>query len=183
MFKLVLTLAIPLFLVYVFVWRPERTDKADLSLQFDFIEKVPAGTQIYRSAQLTYEQLDTLLASGKITYVLRLNGDYKDAGAMTTAEERALCDKHGVIFARINAHAGYVKDEGYRQTVQLTNEYLEAGHVLVHCKHGFHRAGAVIGAFLTAHGFDPEEVIEHNDWEVLAADPGDYYRYLETAFH
>lgn len=69
-----------------------------------FAHPVPGGRHNYRGQQPAPAQLDSLLATGLITRVIRLNGSGRDAGSMTPAEESRLCDKYGVEFHYINLH-------------------------------------------------------------------------------
>lgn len=161
-------------------WGPHSAASTKPKSNFKWLKAVP-GTDIVRGGQPTADQLDSLLATGYIRTVIRLNGDGKDAGPLSVKAEKAICNRHGVTFVRMDAHAGYQDGIGYTKTIREALPYLYQEDVFIHCLHGYHRTGAVIGAYLSEKGWDEDDIIEHNGWKKLAQYPGQYYKYLETA--
>lgn len=132
---------------------------------------IPGGQHNYRSAQLSITQLDSVLSTGLITTVIRLNGDGKDAAGVPAKKERALCDSYGVGFTQINAHTPDAAD--------LVHALLQDGRTLIHCRHGFDRTGAMVGYHLRRMGYTTEQVIQHNGWQDYQQRKGKKYaKYL-----
>lgn len=130
---------------------------------------LPDSAGDYRSAQLTSEQLETVLKSGAVDAIIRLNGDGKgDGDILSTKEEEELCRKHGVSFFRMDAHVAASR----HHIVNVLNRF----NALVHCRHGVHRTGAVVGQYLQQRGYRPSQIIHHLKWE-------DYREQWEEAYH
>ena len=134
----------------------------------DFVHPVPGGRHNYRSAQISLAQLDSLLSTGLIARVIRLNGPGRDAGGVQPGDERRLCEDHGVEFHAINAH-----EPDARQRVHVL---LMHGQTLIHCRHGFDRTGALVGYHLRRLGYSRDEVIAHNGWENYTTKKGKQYQ-------
>lgn len=126
---------------------------------FSFAQTIPSGQYNYRSAQLSLAELDTMLASGKIHTVIRLNGNGKDAGGVSIRKEAELCRRYEVDFYHINIHKGNMASN-----LVEAARLLDEGHALVHCRHGYDRTGAVVGYWLRQRGFSARQVIQHNGW-------------------
>jgi len=153
------------------------------------VRLIPDGLGNYRSAALTEADLQAALATGKIKYVLRLNGDTpNDRGPISCARESSLVAKAGAEYVttrasnvnRFDAHAGYREGRGYVKAFERATLYLRRGGVLIHCRHGFDRTGAIVGAWLGANGHSFEAVIDHNNWQGYAERGAAYWPYLET---
>ncbi|MCK6693866.1 MAG: hypothetical protein L6Q97_17430, partial [Thermoanaerobaculia bacterium] len=80
----------------------ERPHLHDIDLP-GYVFKVPGERYNFRSAQLTLEQLDSLLRKGLIRHVIRLNGNGKDSGGVPAEQEKALCEKRRVDFKLLNS--------------------------------------------------------------------------------
>lgn len=136
-----------------------------------YVRPIPGDRYNYRSAQLTIPQMDSVLAAGLITTVIRLNGNGRDASGVSTTEERRLCASHGVRFIRLDAHAP--------DAALTAHALLLEGRTLIHCCHGFDRTGALVGYHLRQLGFGRAEVIRYNGWENYLDKKGaDYSKYL-----
>lgn len=136
---------------------------------------LPDSAGDYRSQQLTAEQLETVLKSGAVDAIIRLNGDSNgDGDILSTKEERALCQKHGISFFRMDAHV-----PAYRHhIVNVLNRY----NALVHCRHGVHRTGATVGQYLQQRGYRPSQIIHHLGWENYREQWEEpYHRYFTIA--
>lgn len=133
-----------------------------------YVHSIPGGRHNYRSPQLTLEQLDSILAAGLITTVIRLNGDGRDAAGVSVKKERALCDAHSVGFILLNAHAP--------DAALTIHGLLLDGRTLIHCRHGFDRTGAMVGYHLRRLGYTRAQVIRHNGWNGYIEPKGPKYR-------
>ena len=149
----------------------ERPHLRDIDLP-GYVFKVPGERYNYRSAQLTLDQLDSLLRKGLIRRVIRLNGNGKDSGGVPAEQEEAFCEKRKVDFKLINAQAGNAASTIHWQLLE--------GRCLIHCLHGYDRTGAMVGYHLRRLGYSREEVIRFNGWEGYLERKGEAYgRYLE----
>jgi len=147
-----------------------------------FVELLPDEIGNYRSASLSEKQLRSAVAQLPIQRVVRLNGNGKDAGAMTIKQEQKVCDELGIELITIPAHDGYIKGVGYTQSARMVQRYLIAGGTLLHCKHGFDRTGAYVGYHLRQLGWSKNEIIKFNNWENYLEKKGEaYLPYWETA--
>lgn len=134
----------------------------------------------WRSAQPTGEELEQFLLAHQIKVVLRLNGDEVD-GSLTVSEEKAICEKNGILFERINAHLSSTDDGGYDYSGEVVAQFLKDGDVYIHCQHGYDRVGAMAGYWLRQIGDTEGEVIAKNNWQNYQAEKGaSYIRYFRT---
>ena len=148
----------------------ERPHLRDIDLP-DYVFKVPGERYNFRSAQLTLDQLDSLLRKGLIRRVIRLNGNGKDSGGVPAEQEKALCEKRKVDFKLLNA-----QEKGI---APIIHQLLLEGRCLIHCLHGYDRTGAMVGYHLRRFGYSGEEVIRFNGWEGYFGKKGkSYVRYL-----
>lgn len=149
----------------------ERPHLRDIDL-LDYVFKVRGNRYNYRSAQLTLEQMDSLLRKGLIRRVIRLNGNGKDSGGVPAEQEKALCENLKVDFKLLNSEE--------RDAAPNIHRLLLEGRCLIHCLHGYDRTGAMVGYHLRRLGYSREEVIRHNGWESYLDQKGmAYERYLE----
>ncbi|MTB49809.1 hypothetical protein [Lewinella sp. W8] len=153
----------------------------------DAIRFIPDGLGNLRSAALTAEELENALATGRIRYVIRLNGDGKnDRGPISTAEERAICAQYGVEYVTspglpfFDGHAGYEQGRGYVKSYERAQQYLRRGGVLIHCRHGHDRTGAIVGAWLAHQDYNFPMIITHNNWQGYGDRGAAYAPYMET---
>lgn len=138
-----------------------------------FAHPVPGDEHNLRSAQPTLNDLDTLLQTGLLTTVIRLNGNGKDAGGVPVSEEQTLCEAYKVTFYRIDAHLP--------GSARLIHRLLSQGRTLIHCRHGFDRTGAMVGYHLRQIGYTRDEVIRHNGWkDYLKIKGPEYEKYLSA---
>lgn len=133
-----------------------------------YARPIPGDRHNYRSAQLSLARMDSILSTGLITTVIRLNGNGGDAGGVPAETERRLCAEHGVQFIRIDAHAP--------DAALTAHALLLEGRTLIHCRHGFDRTGALVGYHLRQLGFSREDVIQYNGWKDYATIKGEKYR-------
>lgn len=64
-----------------------------------YVSPIPGGLHNYRSFHISMPQLDSVLAYGIITTVIRISG----AGRIAVRKERALCESYNVGFVNIDA--------------------------------------------------------------------------------
>jgi hypothetical protein len=181
--------------IYAFIWMASNSMNAsarhsEMSLAgyssgapstLTFATLLPDGKNNYSSRQLTATELDSLIELKFIGTVIRLNGNGKDAGALSIEEESAICKARSVKFTQVNAHLGYEKGKGYVESGELVSSILEEGNVLIHCKHGMDRTGAMVAYYLRKNGFDTETILATNGWEnYLKLRAGDYAKYYES---
>lgn len=134
----------------------------------------------WRSAQPTAEQLQTFILEHQIEVVIRLNGDEVD-GSLLLTEEKAICEKLGVQFERINPHLSSTPNGGYDNSGKVVAAFLKDGNVLIHCQHGYDRVGAMAGYWLRHIGDTEKQVISSNGWENYLEEKGEkYIRYYQT---
>lgn len=152
------------------------------------IQSIPDGRGNFRSGSLTATEIRQALATGRIKYVLRLNGDGEnDQGHLSCTEERAIVESAGAKYVtspstpdRFDGHAGYRKGRGYVGALHQAADYLRRGGVLIHCRHGFDRTGAIVGGWLAANDYALELIIAHNNWNNYEKKGEAYAPYLET---
>lgn len=122
-------------------------------VQFD---RIP-GTTDYRSGQPTLGELAWMLQNYDIKRVIRLNDSSetakKDKSKVPTTEERKLVEAAGAEFYPktgdfVDAHAGYVKNKGYQQTIKKVLPILEKGNTLIHCRNGADRTGYLVAKYI-----------------------------------
>ncbi|MEM9928553.1 MAG: tyrosine-protein phosphatase, partial [Bacteroidota bacterium] len=151
------------------------------------IRAIPDLNGNFRSPALTEKELRAALATGNIRFVLRLNGHHgNDRGPISPETERYIVEQAGAVYvtshdlAHFDSHAGYRKGRGYVGAVEQAATYFRRGGVLIHCRHGFDRTGALVGAWLAANGLDSQSIITHNGWENYETRGKAYQPYLET---
>lgn len=150
----------------------------------DLVQPIPSSKYCYRSGQLSLPQLERLLQSGQIKRVLRLNGGSgRDQGGVSHEEERALCRQYGARFEYLNLDYYDLSTALGQQRLQEAVRMLQQGNTYVHCRHGIHRAGLVVGMFMAQRGHTWEEILAHNRWQELAVRPGRYVRYVEPVYY
>jgi muramidase (phage lysozyme) len=122
-------------------------------VQFD---KIP-GTTDYRSGQPTLGELAWMLQNYDIKRVIRLNASKETSVngeiKVPTKEERKLVEAAGAEFYPktgdfVSAHAGYVKNKGYQQTIKKVLPILEKGNTLIHCRNGADRTGYLVAKYI-----------------------------------
>lgn len=137
------------------------------------LQAIPDGRGNYRSASLTAGELTAALQTGKIKYVLRLNGDSRnDRGHLTTDQERAIVEAHGAVYVtspstpdRFDAKAGYREGRGYVTALARATDYFRRGGVLIHCRHNHDRTGSLVGGWLAnATDLPASLILAHNSW-------------------
>lgn len=139
-------------------------------------EMFPSGTNLWRSGQPDLDSLEILIKEARLKTVIRLNGSRE--GAVNAAQEQALCEKLGVAFYYFNIEGR--GDEVNKMMMSRIRELLRQGDALVHCLHGYHRAGAAAGYYLAGEGLSDVEIIAFNGWEDLVRKPGKYRRYVDV---
>lgn len=157
---------------------PEKAKMARITVSY--LDLIPDGLNNYKSKQLNSMQLSAMLRTGVIRRVIRLNGNGKDSGALTIQEEKAICEKFGVEFIFMNAHEGLKKGRGFTRSASQAHEILMEGNNLIHCKHGFHRVGAMVGYHLRQLGFEYDEVVAYNGWESFKIQDDNDQNYWDT---
>lgn len=133
-----------------------------------YVHTIPGRRHNLRSAQLSLNQLDSLIDLGYIQNIIRLNGDGKAAAGVPIAKERTLCDSLGIGFIYINPEA--------TDAALTIHALLLDGRTLIHCRHGFDRTGAMVGYHLRQLGYSRQQVIQHNGWEGYVEKKGNAYR-------
>lgn len=163
--------------VYIILIHAQEKYARRYQFQFDniplpeFITPIPGKLHNYRSAQLTTDQLDSLLSLGIISTVIRLNGNGRDAGGVPIGTERQVCQAHNVEFLTINPAAAVAH-------ISVHGLLLD-GRALIHCLHGFDRTGAMVGFHLRQLGYTRDQVIQHNGWKNYVQKKGKaYQKYL-----
>ena len=152
-------------------------------VQFD---KIP-GTTDYRSGQPTLGELAWMLQNYDIKRVIRLNasketsknGDIK----VPTKEERKLVKAAGAEFYPktkdfVDAHAGYVKNKGYQQTIKKVLPILEKGNTLIHCRNGADRTGYLVAKYIK----DKQKWDNQKLWD-YTTEYTEWCRYTEEKFN
>lgn len=146
-----------------------------------FVETIP-NSKNGRMPQPSKIQLHQIGRSGLYKKVIRLNGDGEDGIApnkewVSIAEERKILARYGVELIEINAHA--------KGAAEKIAAILAEGGVLIHCKHGFDRTGAMVAYYLSQRGYSQEQIIAHNRWENYIETKGEkylqYYQYALAA--
>lgn len=148
--------------------------------------KVPAGVNVYRSAQPRIDELTSILENYPIDVVIRMN-DIEGTGVSIDAERLAV-ESMGKKFVWVNAHLGFKEGQGYTESLEQIQPYLDSGNVLIHCTAGKDRTGYQVARFIQRQkGWSREKLwnytIEHNDWELhICQGKKGYIRYMEAFY-
>lgn len=137
------------------------------------IHLIPDGKGNYRSAQIPANKLAYFLKKYGIKRVVRMNGfcsTCSDARGVPEETEKKICQENGVEYIRLNAHEGYVKNQGYVGSVNKAKLILDKGNTLIHCAAGMDRTGGMVGGYLKKGGYmtDIEQLwaytTKYNGW-------------------
>lgn len=137
------------------------------------IHLIPDGKGNYRSAQIPADKLAYFLKKYGIKRVIRMNGfcsSCNDARGVPEETEKRICQENGVEYIRLNAHEGYVKNQGYVKSVDKAKLILDKGNTLIHCAAGMDRTGGIVGGYLKKGGYmtDIEQLwsytTKYNGW-------------------
>jgi len=139
-------------------------------------QQLPAGNNLYISQQPDLDSLVDMIQSQGINQIIRLNGE--EGTGITVHQERMICQQLGVEFYYFN-----IESKGDRLNdlrIHRIKGLMTEGNTLVHCKHGVHRAGGVVAAYLREyHALSEVAIIDFLHWESLTQNPGVYRRYVE----
>lgn len=169
-------LCLSIWLVHESNHQLDRHEKKDQYTAFPdptWAERLPSGVNLWRSGQPDLDSLEIFLKESRVKTVIRLNGGRE--GAVSIEKEKSLCNQMGVDFYYFNIEAK--GDQLNQLALSRISELLRQGNALVHCLHGFHRAGAAVGYFLQAEGLTKTEIVGFNGWSELIENPGQYARY------
>lgn len=145
-------------------------------------DELPLGSNIWKASQPEPKQLAAFLVAHKIRYVIRLNGNQE--GSMTHAEEAAVCAAaskklgYQITFIYVNIEAK--GDRLNPLALKKIRDIATNGDVLIHCLHGYHRAGVGAGLVLADRGLSLFPIIDFLDWTELTNRPGHYARYVDA---
>lgn len=154
---------------------PETTDP-ELVKKFNF-HLIPDGKNNYRSAQITADELPSVIKKYGIKHIIRLNGDNSDSKhkesypSTSLQDEKKICEQNGCEFHQIDAHSGYSNGKGYVGSMNKALPILANGNTLVHCAHGADRTGYMVAAHLKATGkmVDKDDLwkytTQYNGWQ------------------
>ena len=127
-------------------------------------QKIPAGSNNWRSAQPTAAQLASIIIEKGIKSVIRFNGDGTDTvDNFSINDEEAVSTQNGAKFYKLSS----------RKDQDTVNQLLNAGNVLIHCRHGADRTGGNIGGWLYSKGWGDTKKIwkyttQYNGWNSMA---------------
>lgn len=144
--------------------------------------KLPLGFNIWKGSQPSATELAEFLRAHQVRYVVRLNGNQE--GSMTHAEEAAVCASaskdlgYQITFLYINIEAK--GDRLNPLALKKIRDIGTNGDVLIHCLHGYHRAGVGAGLVLADRGLSLFPIIDFLDWTALADRPGNYAHYVDA---
>jgi hypothetical protein len=129
--------------------------KEDINQVPDNFNKIPVGTNNYRSAQFTSpDQLKSTINKYNIKHVVRLNPETEEGG-IDAQTEKSICNKNGCSFSIIPSQ-------------EKINSLLNQGNTLIHCKKGKDRTGGAVGGFLLTKGWNTKQIwdytVQYNDW-------------------
>lgn len=132
------------------------------------------GLTNFKGAQPDSLELIQMLENYPIDIVVRLNAD---GDKMSIEEEAGICARYNVRFYYFNIE-GNTKAE-YRKI----RNFLQDGNTLVHCLHGFDRAGVIAGLWMKENGSTDQEIVAYNKWENYIEKKGEKYRkYWDVVF-
>lgn len=140
----------------------------------DNMMMLPVGDSVFFSAAPSRRGIRQLKQLGIIVDI-RLNGNGKDAGPLAINAEALICEAHDMRFRYYNIDGG--------DQIEFIINNLDDGHVLIHCKHGAHRAPLVAGCYMLSKGMKYEDVINVIGWdrgEVPVINDPRYKRYVDT---
>lgn len=133
---------------------------SDPKLNKDFnFDIIPDGKGNYRSAQLTANELAYVIKKYGIKRIIRLNGEGSDSKHRSSytetprSSEQSICSQNGCEYNYVDSHSGYVKGQGYTQSIKKVSDILKKGNTLIHCAHGADRTGGMVGAYLKNAGY------------------------------
>lgn len=125
-------------------------------------EETKTRSGVWVGGQPSEFLLRDLIINKGVTLVIRLNGEGEDAGKMDLTTENSIVTGLGAKFQPYNI-------EGDRMAAKIASIVEEMGHaegnVLVHCRHGVHRSGAVSIAWLLEHGTSKEVAYDRVGWD------------------
>ena len=103
----------------------------------------------WRSSQPSARHLRWLLKDKGIKRVIRVNGN---EGRLTMKDEEKICKELGVEYnmgksGYVNAHADYVKGQGYVGSIEEVLPELAKGDCFIHCRAGADRTGYLVAAY------------------------------------
>lgn len=148
--------------------------------------KVPAGINVYRSAQPRLNELTDILEKYPIDVVVRMN-DIEGTG-VSIESERLVVESVGKEFVWVNAHLGFKEGQGYTESLEKIQPYLDSGNVLIHCNAGKDRTGYQVAKFIQRQkGWTKDKLwkytVEINDWEFhICQGKKGYIRYMEAFY-
>ena len=148
--------------------------------------KVPAGINVYRSAQPRLNELTDILEKYPINVVVRMN-DIEGTG-VSIESERLVVESVGKKFVWVNAHLGFKEGQGYTKSLEKIQPYLDSGNVLIHCNAGKDRTGYQVAKFIQRQkGWTKDKLwkytVEINDWEFhICQGKKGYIRYMEAFY-
>lgn len=156
----------------------EYVDEVDVSDLKEFkFNKIPGGTNNWRSAQITADVLPSVIKKYGIKNIVRMNGDdsdsrHKGSHSKTSRDtEKKICEENDCTYHFINSHSGFKLGKGYTSSIQQTSNILNQGNTLIHCAHGADRTGGMVGAYLKNNGYmtDKDELWKYttqfNNWQ------------------
>lgn len=129
------------------------------SLPLSFLKSIPAGENNFSSASQSAQEVSKVAGTGMVKRWIRLNGDGKDMGKLSIADERKIVEKAGIEFRYINIHT-----VGLQKAAEEIHDALIEGGVMIHCRHGYDRTGAMVGYHLRRMGWRRAEVVQYNNW-------------------
>ena len=186
-------------------------DKSELEGKFNLIFKddyvgapknfSSIGNGVYRTSQPTSKQLRYIIKKFDIKTVIRLNSDGRDTimdghfghgPFMNVKRERKIVeDLNSEFIYKVISEKGSELGKGYSAVVDELVDIIKKGNVLVHCKHGKDRTGAVIGSYLKSQGVPLKEIWRHNIMYAPKWDGADgrvcrkfrnYWKYIDTFY-
>ena len=174
-------------------------ENSNLPRKFD---KVPIGTNVYRSNQPSLSQLKYILNNYDIDTVVRMNGE--EGTGVTPEDEKELVESMGKNYVFQNAHInegggsghrGYETGKGYVGSLNAVQPILKQGNVLIHCSAGADRTGYQVARFMKDNGYcgNPDSVdcrktlwnytTKYNNWKrYIPEGRVGYIRYMEAFY-
>lgn len=156
---------------------PETARVYNKQVDTNFKSTIPRIKQVgtnFKSAQPDKDQLFQTLKKDQIEVVVRLNAD---SDKLSIEQEAEICNDRNVRFYYFNIETD--PQAAYRQI----RNFLRDGNALVHCRHGYDRAGVIMGLWMKESGATDQEVIAFNQWENYLQNKGKPYRkYWDAVF-